>query len=143
MVRFFPVWMLGFITLSLITTPPVHCNVSGRDVVVALLPCKSFSTETTASGHSPVARQPHRHSPAARQPHRRIVLLAPIDPSINCTTLRALSKRGGGGGDRLRHHKKTGMTLNTGEVGRYCRRFVDANKKHPRRRRSASKVLSS
>nr|GMD91702.1 hypothetical protein DM860_003664 [Ipomoea batatas] len=134
MVRFFPVWMLGFITLSLITTPPVHCNVSGRDVVVALLPCKSFSTETTAFGHSPVARQPHR----------RIVLLAPIDPSINCTTLRALSKRGGGGGgDRLRHHKKTGMTLKTGEVGRYNRRFVDANKKHPRRRRSASKVLSS
>nr|GLL45653.1 hypothetical protein DM860_003664 [Ipomoea trifida] len=131
MVRFFPVWMLGFITLSLITTPPVHCNVSGRDVVVALLPCKSFSTETTASGHSP----------AARQPHRRIVLLAPIDPSINCTTLRALSKRGGG--DGLRHHKKTGMTLKTGEVGRYNRRFVDANKKHPRRRRSASKVLSS
>nr|GLL45655.1 hypothetical protein DM860_003664 [Ipomoea trifida] len=132
MVRFFPVWMLGFITLSLITTPPVYCNVSGRDVVVALLPSKSFSTETTASGHSPVARQPHR----------RIVLLAPIDPSINCTTLRALSKRGGGG-DRLRHHKKTGMTLKTGEVGRYSRRFVDANKKHPRRRRSASKVLSS
>nr|GLL45654.1 hypothetical protein DM860_003664 [Ipomoea trifida] len=135
MVRIFPVWMLGFITLSLITTQPVYCNVSGRDVVVALLPSKSFSTETTASGHSPVARQPHR----------RIVLLAPIDPSINCTTLRALSKRGGGGGgDRLRHHKKTGMTLKTGEVGRYNRRFVDANKKkHPRRRQSASKVLSS
>lgn len=120
MVRFFPVGTLGFIMLSLITTPPVHYNVSCRDVVVALVPCKPFLTRTaanvTASCYD-VARTLHRtmaavsdnFQPAARRQLCRciknlaasarinadkvkqiprlckIIIFAPIDPSINCT----------------------------------------------------------
>ncbi|RAL44905.1 hypothetical protein DM860_003664 [Cuscuta australis] len=87
----YPVWVSGFIMLSLITTPPVHCK---KYVTVSLLPCKLSSPENL-SGAVPCkggAVEGAESCAAAEETRRwRVVILHDrVDSSINCTTLKAL-----------------------------------------------------